>query len=247
MKTTVKLLFCIVCLFFLGLDSSDENFAIDENTPIENPDEPGDIQPAPGLLCGMGDIPGEIGTEPTCNPVNDWWCDYRLACLGVAEAGYSHVFASPELSPLGFIQPWYEHFRSCEADLAAHKFEIHLWRTGQLVYQPPEPDLGCDIKTDFRDGPGNALWKPVSENTGRPVFLLPASYKGVRDIDVFSSSGEHIVSGSFRGCCPNGNRAHFDVPVSAGRLEDYAPITVRLDVDGVMECREVENPEDRID
>lgn len=239
-KLVLLLLFAAPALAQVPLQDDYSNIGDINPADIEQPEEAPSANPAPPFIC-------EESVEPTCSPVNDWWCWSDAACAGWIEVSFAEVYAPGSLSPLGFAQPWYDHWKASLDNLAAHQHELHLWRTGQMTYEPEAPDLGCDVETDFRDGPGGALWKPVSENTRKPVFLLPGSYKHVRDIDVFGADGQRITGGSFRTCCPNGGRAHFDVPVSGGRLEDYAPITVRLGVDGGYECRIVENPEDRVD
>ena len=121
---------------------------------------------------------------------------------------------------------------------------------GEICY-----DLfACDVTMDFVDTPfAGALWKPVSENTGRPVFLLPAEYwdsptMGIQTIDVLDAGGNLVANGSQRGCCPNGNRAHYDVPLTATALLPYAPLTIRLKLNsGVNECRTVPVPTTRYD
>ncbi len=111
---------------------------------------------------------------------------------------------------------------------------------------------GCDVTTDFIDGGGNALWKPVSDNTRNPVFLLPSSYwsgsQGVSLIEILDRDGNVILNGSRRTCCPNSGRAHFDVPERASTLNASAPITVRLALNnGTTECRSVPVPTTRYD
>ena len=54
------------------------------------------------------------------------------------------------------------------------------------------------------------LWKPVSDNTGWPVFLLPESEREL-EWRALDSEGSEVVDVTFRTCCPNGNRAHWDV------------------------------------
>jgi len=109
--------------------------------------------------------------------------------------------------------------------------------------------LQCDVVTDFFDGGGGSLWKPVSESTGRPVILLAASYwTATESIQVFGNSGDVIANGSFRTCCPNDNRAHFDIEDSANDLARDRPIVVRFNLkSGRKECRVVEDPRDRND
>ena len=107
----------------------------------------------------------------------------------------------------------------------------------------------CDVVGDFFDGGGGALWKPVSESTGEPVILLDAEYWTATDsIQVFGNSGRLLANGSFRTCCPNDNRAHFDISESANELAVDKPIVVRFNLkNGREECRVVEDPRDRND
>lgn len=107
----------------------------------------------------------------------------------------------------------------------------------------------CDLTGDFVDGPGGRLWKPVSENTHRPVFLLPRSYwSKVGSVEVFGFDGTKLVDGQRRVCCPNGNRAHYDVPQYASVLDEDSPLTVRLNFnDGGNECLTVPVASDRWD
>lgn len=112
---------------------------------------------------------------------------------------------------------------------------------------------GCNVTTDFQDGTGGgALWKPVSDNTRNPVFLLPSRYwsgsSGVNAIEVLGNAGQLLTNGSRRTCCPNGGRAHFDVPQRASTLNASAPITIRMTLnDGSTECRVVPVPTSRYD
>ena len=112
--------------------------------------------------------------------------------------------------------------------------------------------MGCTETHDFRDGAAGSLWKPVSESTGRPVFLLPASYwsgsSGANKLEVLDKNGNLAASVSRRACCPNGNRAHYDVSKSASSLQPLAPLTVRMQLNNnVVECRTVPDPTQRID
>lgn len=112
--------------------------------------------------------------------------------------------------------------------------------------------LECNKKTNFKDGNGGALWKPVSDNSGNPVILLPASYwTRIKKIEIFGIDGgvvKKILDGKKRRCCPNGNRAHYDVPMRASKLARYKPITVRFTMNGgYKECRDVPDPRRRYD
>ncbi len=112
--------------------------------------------------------------------------------------------------------------------------------------------LQCHKVTDFRDGARRgALWKPVSENTGRVVVLLPSSYVTVQKLEVFGTQAGTVVKvaeGRNRGYLANGNRAHFDLNKSASQLSSYKPLTVRLTLrTGFKECRTVPDPRQRQD
>jgi hypothetical protein len=107
----------------------------------------------------------------------------------------------------------------------------------------------CTVVKDFFDGQGGALWKAVSENTGNPVMLLDSEYwYSSKSIQIFGRDGQYILSAKRRNCCPNGGRGHWDIPMSGGRLEAYAPIQVRLSLtNGATECRTVYHPSRRED
>jgi hypothetical protein len=108
---------------------------------------------------------------------------------------------------------------------------------------------GCDVVKDFFDGQGNALWKPDSDNTGQPVFLLPSEYWfETTDVKVFGRDGQYLLDANRRTCCPNGGRAHWDVRRSGHQLQAFAPIQIRLTLsNGTTECRTVNNPANRED
>ncbi len=117
---------------------------------------------------------------------------------------------------------------------------------------PPAPtpsNPGCNIVGDFVDGGGGRLWKPESDNTGNPVILMPRSYwTRVTGIEVLNRDGVKILSGRNRVCCPNGNRAHYDIPERAHVLDAQAPITIKfLFNDGSNECLAVPTPSRRYD
>jgi len=220
------------------------NLADDPYTgPIETPEEPPNPEPPPPALCGMGDLPPG---EASCNPVSDWWCALSTACNGTLTVAYAEVYAPAFLSPLGFDQPWHDHWLACkehndylQADLAAHQYEIHLWRTGQLVYEPPNPEVQCDVMESWS---GGDLWKPISDNTGAPVVLIGDEFAG-RSCEVHSDLGEHPCR--FRTCCPNGGRAHFDVLQSCNSFG--GPVIFRVVLNGVSHCWNVPDACQRYD
>lgn len=123
--------------------------------------------------------------------------------------------------------------------------------SGALIKGSNKSDtIGCDVTTDFSDGiRTGALWKPFSDSTGNAVFLLPASYwTATANLEIYGSDGTMIVKPKRRSCCPNGGRAHYDVPMSAVELAAFNPITVKLTMqNGTTECRVVPNATSRID
>lgn len=111
---------------------------------------------------------------------------------------------------------------------------------------PPEPPKGtCD--GDFYDGQGGALWKPISESTGNPVFLLPSNYCGeITSVEITTTNNKHIINGKprydgkIKPCGPNGGRVHYDVPVRTNDLATFGEVYVYVFLDnGQTECRKV--------
>ena len=104
----------------------------------------------------------------------------------------------------------------------------------------------CDVTSDFYDGSGGALWKPVSESHGNAIFLLPAKYGSVRKAEVLSSQGQLLTTAKFRKYFGNG-RPVMDTPMRASAMAAYAPITVRFVHNGVNVCYVTNNPTARND
>lgn len=175
--------------------------------------------------------------------------------------------ASYEFYPnSGLFNKFWTH-RECEQhyfNCALNSWQLTTSCDCSKAFEPqPEPPkeenvlekIGCDDTIDFSDGPGSALWKPSSDNTRQPVFLLHEWYCGnVEKVEVFSSDGEKELNGRpridgiSRACGPNSNRLHYDVPRSASELDKVAPIYIKLHfVGGGHECRIVEKPSQRYD
>ncbi len=130
--------------------------------------------------------------------------------------------------------------------------DVHIvpGSAGVLAETLPEiTEVQCDIVGSFEDGPSGRLWKPFSDNTRQPVFLMPRSYwETVQSIEVFAADGTFLLSGGRRVCCPNGGRAHFDVREDPFELNEFAPLTVRLNFrDGGNECLGVPDATQRYD
>jgi hypothetical protein len=136
-----------------------------------------------------------------------------------------------------------EHWIACgyTVDILGQKLDECL----AALFPPAPPQGECD--GSFIDGQGGALWKPISESTGKPVFLLPSSYCGnVSSTGITDTSGNHIVSpkprydGKVKPCGPNSNRAHYDVPMRTSELAAFGEVFVHISLDnGSIECRKV--------
>lgn len=109
---------------------------------------------------------------------------------------------------------------------------------------------------DFNDGRGGAVWKPESEGVPNhaPVMLLPDSpycslYRsgGLR-VTVLGSSGSE-VSGFQRTHCSgvNGGRPHLYLSKTGHQLQPFSPLTIKVEYEGVTECRSVPDPTRRYD
>lgn len=87
--------------------------------PVETPEatpEP-TVEPTP-VVTPTPELPPDPTPEPTPEPTpilcacssEDWWCSEDLRCAGTGTVSWAEVYAPEELSPLGFIQPWRDHW-----------------------------------------------------------------------------------------------------------------------------------------
>lgn len=144
-----------------------------------------------------------------------------------------------------------EHWIACgyTVDFLGQKLTECL----EMLPPPAPPKTECS--GDFTDGQGGALWKPISESTGNPVFLLPASYCGkINSVEIATATGEHIINGKPRydgkvkPCGPNSGRVHYDVPKRTSELAAFGEIYVHIALDdGAIECRKVKLASERFD
>lgn len=162
-------------------------------------------------------------------------------------------------------QPYVNHWLACNdtvvverAKNEAAKETITQWSARALLCEAAleaqdSSALICDERGDFVDGGGNRLWKPKSDNTGLPVFLLPSRYFGllpndsVDRVKVYSAeTGEEITGrDSFRQTedGANGDRYHHDVKIGGSEA-----LVIQLErSDGVLECLNVPNASQRYD
>ena len=106
---------------------------------------------------------------------------------------------------------------------------------------PGEDTITCSSVNDWD---GGRLWKPRSENTGRPVILFPGEYWTSTDsINLIATDGERILDLTRRTCRPNGGRAHYDAGATCDSLRQSAPLTLRFNrTGGSSECYSVPDP-----
>ena len=123
--------------------------------------------------------------------------------------------------------------------LALVQAELELCRN-----PPPPPGPVCDVIENWS---GGNLYKPRSDNTGNPVFLIGDEFGSRLQCEVFNGLGNKILDCKFRTCCPNGGRAHFDVPRRCSSLRSDAPILIRVIRNGVHHCWDVNDPCDRLE
>lgn len=115
-------------------------------------------------------------------------------------------------------------------------------RIDELENPPPR-------ELDPNDGGGGFLWKPVSDNTGKPVILFPASDTGRLDRGsceiVEPTTLSKLYSCPFR-TVANGDREHYNVPVLAAELPQSIAVLI-AEKSGLRTIREISNPTQRYD
>lgn len=234
---------------------------------IERPQSPTEVMPAPPII-NPSDLPpvvGEVSPPPEEGTVLP--APTEEIVLGVLSVIGSGILPFDPAVPIETAAAWYNdvvssseplgiaHYEASVFTLAAQRATIaellaEIERLKALIPPPPlsAAEFGCTGEfSDFRDGSGGRLWKPGSDGTGRPVFLLPNEYcglllDGLQRVEVYDPAGNFLTAGRFRTCEANGNRYHHDVPIDSG------PLVVRLiRVDGEVECLQVPDAGVRFD
>lgn len=73
---------------------------------------------------------------------------------------------------------------------------------------------------------GGFLWKPISDNDGRLVVLLPPAMTGYgAKVDVVSPDGDVLASGRFTSVA-NGGREHYRFDRSGGNFPDGSSVRI---------------------
>lgn len=188
------------------------------DSAIENPDEPTIIVPAPPLI----QPPGAVVT-PTPVPEPE-----PIVCVPESDVFYMDA---PTNAIFG-LQTWRDHYGAC----LLHNFQLQI-ELGKCT-PSPEPLPAC---SDFLDGPGGALWKPISHNTGNPVALLPPG-QHPSDCHITDGNGSDVGASCKFHTIANGGRSHYYVNKPASTLP--RPTIVHFS-DGT--CRQVDDPEVRND
>lgn len=196
---------------------------------VETPAEPTDIRPAPPIVTipipEVAEPEGdEISKPPATGTENPEVPFPHEGIVCVPEEDFFYLTA-PTVPTHG-IQPYKDHYTACLATV--EYFDSLL--------NPPVPPCAS-----FVDGPGGTLWKPVSDNTRRPVFLVGDEFRSLT-AHIEDAAGNFLMPAPFRTCCPNGGRAHFDVPAHCSALPSPTVIKFSNDV-----CFVVDHPCERAD
>ena len=131
-----------------------------------------------------------------------------FSLLGLSAFLFSGCFVSPSVSQEGISEsedlqpvsspptPVSDSLLDLPKTLSPTTSETHLSGSELSASQ------FCDHHEDFNDGPGNSVWKPVSESTGRVILLMNQPYRfSTFQIDVIDRTGEIISQESPRTRC----------------------------------------------
>lgn len=106
--------------------------------------------------------------------------------------------------------------------------EVEALRNPPVAPTPAGPDCDRTVKWG-----GGHLWKPVSENTGRPVILFAKDWCGdIAEVRITDAVGAGVASAKPRHghgvCNKNGNREHWDVSDRASSLPAPSVLVAEL-------------------
>jgi hypothetical protein len=117
-------------------------------------------------------------------------------------------------------------------------------RLDTCLNPPPTPTptlpYNCEHTEDMIDGPGGAVWKPVSESNGRPVLLMPKSYCDTEVVEIYHGS-QQVADMNQTDCEEFGRGVWRGAP----RCSELPDNLVLVFDDG--ECRTVPDPCERYD
>ena len=216
--------------------------------------------PTEPLLCFLDETLRVFEVWTTCSPFSDPTCTANCRDLaiydGIATSPPSLALRnSPLKSNLGELPAGIASQREVSQVQASCGDEGEIWydnckRELDLCINPPappapDPAVACDEIRMFNDGRGGSLWKPFSDNTGNPVILLDRSFDQPAQCDILFNDGTFQAPCFFRTCCPNSNRAHWDVRQSCTSLVQNS--IFRLTKNGVRTCWVVTEPCSRLD
>lgn len=222
----------LICLLLTILLIAETNAQIGDGPGvIENPEWPVIISPPPPILC-PGPSGGFVdGVPGRCNPVSD------LNCTN--PCGPEPVDNSFEIYPDSGLRSQFPDHITCEQNY--YHCQLSNFQLGQALGACTNPAVPpASPCAQINDGPGGALWKPISESYGTAVLLMPGSYEGIR-VELVDSTGSVIARVIRDSCCANGGRQHYFFD-RAG--PDLPAIELRF---SNGQCISVPNPAVRVD
>lgn len=144
----------------------------------------------------------------------------------------------------------YHHWVACDMTLYQCLQALNSCQSGAQQPNTPTIPPPAQPPTNNNCAPkswtGGALWKPVSEGVpnAAAVILLPINYCGAK-LAILGSNGQSVSGIQRTKCGGNGNRAHFWLSKTASHLRAFAPLTVRVESSGKVECMTVKDPTKR--
>ena len=117
--------------------------------------------------------------------------------------------------------------------------ELEFCYESQLPPPTPELPYTCSVTEDMIDGPGGAVWKPVSESDGSPVLLMPTSYCDTDVVDIYQGNRK-VADMDLRDCAEFGRGVWRGAPRCSSLPNDLTLVFG-------TECRTVPDPCNRYD
>lgn len=213
----------------------------------EAPSMDAPIQQPPPFLCPENLV-------PVCNPANDLSCTQPcqqnpldVPPTSIQATGITSVIGL--LSTPGVLgcqhpvdgEEIVNHWLACGVGVDVLGAEVIRLQTELNALRPAQPS-GCDIVRTFNAGD---LYKPISDNTRSPVVLVGDEFGSSRNCDVATAEGAPVLACRFRTCCPNGNRAHFDILASGLEVERvrvaFGELYFRIIEEGTRYCWEIKS------
>lgn len=218
----------ILYTIFVGLAHKPIKWLQDKIAEHEAPDTPEVIMNTGHLVVLIGGclLFGALrpaAAQSVCELDNETLADCPLVYQLVSPRG-SYEFWPGGLNKFLTHQEAEQNFEACKT-FAFQQFD-RAERARKLL---------CNLSTDFAEI--RALWKPVSENTGRPVMLFPggiSTQNTFAKLEIFDAIFNPVANITYREthAGANGGRTHYDVSETAddlnARLGASGFFTVRI-------------------